>query len=303
MRNDHIFVMAPPRSGTKMLARALARCPDTYLITEHKKKSRVPEEQNVRSDQQFWEDTFGLTRQPPQEVTFNAKAFADLNSLWTANTGERRLILKNPKNIIRAKQIRQAFPNAQFVWLVRNPWAVMQSMFWGQKVGHKLPMTLLAREVLQYSDLFQRSAASWVYSIQVMREVGTSADIITNYENLVQTPHQELKRLADHLSLTFTEDVAKVPLLRIEDFRVAGYLLHRSPARKEIIDMIAPLAVELGYPARPGKSFDSGRFAAAQFLPIYLRHAYWSTWRFCRPAMRSGLKRVASFFGRGQQPV
>jgi hypothetical protein len=274
MRDDHVFIMAPPRSGTKMLARALARCPDTYLITEHKKKASVPEERNLRADREFWQEAFGLKQLPLEEVEFDAKAFAHLNDLWNANAGGKRLIIKNPNNVVRAREIRRAFPNAQFLWLLRNPWAVIQSMFGGNEAGGKTPMFLGASEVLKHEDPFLRAAASWVYAVQVMKQIGSGADIVTRYEDLVAKPQEELRRIADHLSLTFTERAAEVPQMRAEDFRVARYLLRRSPAGERTIEIVAPIASELGYPERPRGFPGDDRIFSLRYLLTCLRRPH-----------------------------
>ena len=123
-----------------MLSRSLGRLPETYLITEHKNKEEIPEEKNPTPDREFWQETFGLSRLPEEvseEVEFDARAFARLNQLWTANSGDRRLIIKNPNNVVRARQIRRALPNAKFVWLLRNPWSVIQSMLGGKRAGQR----------------------------------------------------------------------------------------------------------------------------------------------------------------------
>jgi hypothetical protein len=251
MRDDHIFIMAPPRSGTKMLARALARCPGTYLITEHKKKSSVPEETNSRADREFWQEAFGLQHLPLEEVSFDAKAFAHLSSLWNANAGGNRLIIKNPNNVVRAAAIRRAFPTAQFVWLLRNPWAVIQSMFGGKDVGKKTPMFLGAEEVLKHGDPLLRAAASWTYAIEIMKQVESPEDITTRYEDLVSKPQQELKRISDHLGLTLTAGGFAIPQRRKEDFRVARYLLRRSPKRQQTLALVGSSASKLQYPTQP----------------------------------------------------
>jgi hypothetical protein len=255
MRDDHIFIMAPPRSGTKMLARSLARFSGTYLITEHTRKALLPEEQNPTPDPEFWQQAFGLSRLPLQEIEFDAKAFAVLNDLWGANAGGRRLLIKNPNNVVRAEQIRQAFPNAQFVWLLRNPWAVIQSMFGGKQAGRKTPMFLGAADILQHTDPFLRAATSWLYAVRVMREVGTTADITTRYEDLVRRPERELDRIADRVGLSSPEGAADIPQWRKEDFRVARYLMRRSPEAARAVEMVAPVAAEFGYPSTPPRRF------------------------------------------------
>src|SRR5918999_4293201 len=276
MRDDHIFIMAPPRSGTEMLSRALGRCPGTYLITEHKRKAEIPEEQNPTPDREFWEQAFGLPRraqETPEEVEFDPQAFEHLNRLWTAHSGGQRLIIKNPNNVVRAREIRRAFPNAQFVWLLRNPWAVIQSMLGGKDAGRKATMFVGATEVLRHADPLLRAAASWAYAVQVMKQLQSSADITTRYEDLVKNPQQELKRLVDHLKLTFSVHSAEVLHLRKEDFRVVRYLLRRSPTREATIEMLAPIASDLGYPTRQprGAPGDDWIFGVRYLLTILRR--------------------------------
>jgi hypothetical protein len=270
MRDDHIFIMGPPRSGTLMLTRALGACPDTYLITEHKQKSVIPEERNPRADREFWQETFGLDL-PLEEIAFDVEKFERLNGLWLANAGGDRLIVKNPNNVVRAREIRRAFPNASFIWLLRNPWSVIQSMLGGKEAGWKTPMFLGAGELLKHADPALRAAASWVYAIDMMRELKTSADIETRYEDLVREPERELKRIAGHLGLQLTDKAVAIPEWREEEFSVARYLLHRSPERERILALIAPVASGLGYPTRPPGSWAADQTLALRYLARWLQ--------------------------------
>lgn len=300
MRDDHIFIMAPPRSGTLMLSRALGRYPETYLITEHKQKKLViPEEKNPTPDREFWQQAFGLSR-PLEEVEFDINAFARLNELWTANAGGRRLIIKNPNNVVRAWEIRRAFPNAPFVWLLRNPWAVIQSMLGGKQAGQKTPMFLGARKVLKHEDPVLRAAVSWAYAIEIMREVGSAADITTRYEDLVAKPQQELDRIARHLSLAGGKDAQKVPELRGEAFWITRYLLRRSPERERIIQTIAPFASELGYPATPPGFPGDDRIQAMHYLMRWIARNKRPPYGFPRlERMRSTVRTTARSYIKG----
>ena len=300
MRDDHVFIMGPPRSGTLMLSRALGRYSGTYLVTEHKKKSVVPEEQNPTPDREFWRESFGLSRLPLEEVEFDEKAFAHLNALWTANSGGRRMIIKNPNNVVRAKEIRRAFPNAQFVWLLRNPWAVIQSMLRGKQAGHKTPMFLGAAEVLKHEDPVLRAAASWVHAINIMRQVGSPADITTRYEDIVAKPGQELARIAQHLSLTDGARAEDVPESRAENFWTMRYLLRRSPARRRIIETVAPFALDLGYPATPPGFPGDDRILAVHYLIRWLSRNKSPPYGFKRlEGMKSRLRATARKYIKG----
>lgn len=280
MRNDHIFIMAPPRSGTRMLTRALGRSPETYLITEHKKKSAyIPEEQNQVPDREFWLRAFGLPRLPLEEVEFDPDAFARINRMWSEGAGSKRLVIKNPNNIVRAREIRRAFPNAQFIWLLRNPWAVIQSMMGGREAGRKNPMFLGAGEVLSHTDPVLRAAVSWAYSVQMMNDMLLPGDVVTRYEDLVDKPQDALRGIAKHLSIEIGENAFDVPERRPDDFRLARYLLRRSPARDRILEVITPCARQLNYPETPpGRLYDDCVLSASYFvtwlkdpkrLPVY----------------------------------
>jgi len=273
VRDDHIFIMAPPRSGTLMLTRALGACPGTYLITEHKKKSVIPEERNPRADREFWQETFGL-RLPSEEIEFDAGKFDRLNALWSADAADDRLVIKNPNNVVRSKEIRRAFPNARFVWLLRNPWSVIQSMHGGREAGQKTPMFLGAGEVLRYEDSLLRAAASWVYAIEVMDKISNSADLVTRYEDLVGDPQTELGRIAGALGIELTEKAVAIPKWRQEDFSVARYLLRRSPESKRATEMIEPVAARLGYPLLPDGSTSGDSRLAVRYLMRWLRRAH-----------------------------
>ncbi|NWG24075.1 MAG: sulfotransferase [Pseudorhodoplanes sp.] len=272
MRTDHVFIMSPPRSGTRMLTRALGRSPDTYLITEHKKKSvYIPEERNQIPDREFWLQTFGLPKLPVEEIDFDASAFARLNALWSADAGDKRLVIKNPNNIVRAREIRRAFPDAPFLWLVRNPWAVIQSMMGGNEAGKKNPMFLGAREILRHEDPVLRAAASWAYSVAMMNELMQPADLVTRYEDLVANPRAEIARITRHLSIQINDDASAVPERRKEDFRLARYLLRRSPVRDRILQTIAPAARQLGYPLTPPGFPGDDRILAASYFFAWLK--------------------------------
>ena len=272
MRTDHVFIMAPPRSGTRMLTRALGRSPETYLITEHKKKRiYIPEEHNQVPDREFWVRAFGLPDLPLEEVEFDATAFARINRMWTEGAGSKRLVIKNPNNIVRAKEIRRAFPDAQFVWLLRNPWAVIQSMMGGPEAGRKNPMFLGAGEVLRHPDPVLRAAVSWAYSVQIMNDLMRPSDIITRYEYLVENPRDEIARIAENLSIKIGEAAFEVPERRSDDFAVARYVLRRSPARAQILQVITPLIQQLGYPVTPSGSLREDCLLAAKYFVTWLK--------------------------------
>jgi hypothetical protein len=229
-----------------MLARSLGRSEGTYLITEHKNKTTIPEESNTLPEQEYWRQAF--PSRTGEEVPRDSQAFDSLWKLWNAQADGRRLIIKNPRNVVRAREIRTAFPNARFVWIIRNPWSVIQSMVKGKREG---AMILYARDVLELpSDPVLQSAASWAFGVRMMQEV---PGLTVRYEDIVATPEEQLSALGEQLSLSrlMENGAAEIPANRPGSFAAVRYMLSRTPYARDVMDMIGPLAAELCYPGRP----------------------------------------------------
>ena len=144
-------------------------------------------------------------------------------------------------------------------------------MMGGHEAGKKNPMFLGAREILNHPDPVLRAAASWAYSVDMMNELMQPADVVTRYEDLVVNPRAEIARVTQHLSMQINDDASAVPERRKEDFRLARYLLRRSPVRDRILQVIAPAARQLGYPLTPPGFPGDDRILAASYFLAWLR--------------------------------
>ena len=251
MRTDHVFVLAPPRSGTKLLSRMLGRSEGTYLITEHTRKP--PEEINQAKDQDFWLSAVGFSNSPSEEVDYDADKFQSLNVLWNAKADGKRLIIKNPQNVARVAALRTAFPEAQFVWLIRDPWFSIQSMLGGDAAGHKNHMVVRASEVFQYQDPLAQCAATWALALDRAKAYKRDTDATIRYEALLADPKKEMVRLSKILGLTgaIENGAADLPRKGRTSIGLMQYLLYRCGDADKVVELIEPRARELGYPLRP----------------------------------------------------
>jgi hypothetical protein len=127
---------------------------------------------------------------------------------------------------------------------------------------------------LRHTDPLLRAAASWSYSIEVMKEFISSADVTTRYEDLVLKPEQELRHVTLHVGLTLSPEAIAIPRWRKEEFRVARYLLRRSPMRREAMQLVEPAALEFGYPAYPEGFPGDDRLFAFRYLLTVLRRPH-----------------------------
>ena len=201
---------------------------------------------NVLSDAKYWEKAFPGRK--GEEVTYDSQAFKRIMELWNDKAAGRRLIIKNPRNVVRAGEIRKAFPSARFLWIIRNPWSVIQSMVAGKREG---AMILHSREVLELPpDRVLQSSASWVFGVKAMKNW---PDLTVRYEDIVEAPREQLAWLGEELPLSgiIENGASDIPRNREQDFTPVRYMLRRSPYRREILDMISPIAADMGYHQRP----------------------------------------------------
>jgi hypothetical protein len=254
-----------------MLARALGRSEGTYLITEHSNKATIPEETNTVPDQQFWIDTFHVEA-PFQEVRYDEAAFRQIDHSWQTQSAGKRLLLKNPSNVVRAREIRRAFPNARFIWLIRNPWAVMQSMLGSHSAWRKNPQFLGATHIAQLTDPLQKVAASWAYFAEAMSELTSPLDVTTRYEELITNPGSELARIASSLSIPLRDDSSQVPLFRPSDFDLITYAVRRSDKKAEILNLVKPYAEQFGYPVEPTSAWTNQMRLTSRFFLYWCKN-------------------------------
>ncbi|HEX3872331.1 MAG TPA: sulfotransferase [Pirellulales bacterium] len=119
----------------------------------------------------------------------------------------KRLVLKSPPHTARVKTLLEMFPDAKFVHIVRDPVAVFASTF-------NLWKTLYVKHGLQKPryegldeyvfDSFERMYRKFEADRPLLRS-GQLSEV--RYEDLVQNPHDELRRIYEELELGGFDDL------------------------------------------------------------------------------------------------
>ena len=119
----------------------------------------------------------------------------------TIRADGRRLVLKSPVNLGRVDHLLHLFPNAKFVHIVRNPFAVYASL--GTMLRAVLPMCQL-----DACDVDEEIDAMAEYSRRVCEKFAADRKLIpagnlaeVRFEDLERDPLGELERLYAELSL------------------------------------------------------------------------------------------------------
>jgi len=191
--SEPAFILGLPRSGTTLLS---------YLLNTHPQVSVPPEPwlllalealgevsppnpaDSVYLGQAFREFTAGC------DLATAKRAFAlDLYRQHLARSGKRVLIDKTPRYWLKLEQIRTTFPDARYIWLRRNPFAVLASMktSWGfnlvrQLAGggdhlHVFDLALGSRRLLEFAAHPPRHLLSVSYEDLVDDPVGETGRI------------------------------------------------------------------------------------------------------------------------------
>jgi len=220
-----IIVLGCPRSGTRLVARVLGQPAGHCLITEHTDKQSIPEDRSGVQDTQLWFDRFRFyaarsprSRPAVELPRWQLSAAAALAADYRRIAAGRRLVVKNPQNLLRVGQLRAIWPEAQFVFVLRDPREVLASAcegnrrrssksLWrrltrrlaaGRRGQQKLSRVHLLKSPalrLLPDDLFLQTAWSWTEACEIhRREQGTDWHLL-RYEDLTARPAETVSSL------------------------------------------------------------------------------------------------------------
>lgn len=200
---DPIFIIGVPRSGTTLLRVLLDSHPNIACGPESPWLARMPS--SVKRLYQFMcEDEFGYVKNFGVEREILRRQVADwVNNLYMAyaeKRGKKRWGDKTPDNSLEISFLSELFPDACFVFIVRDgrdvacstailsderkkisPWHSENILL---DDGHVIPNTL------------QNAALRWKqWNERIERSIQGLRHLMLRYEDLIGSPRQELERL------------------------------------------------------------------------------------------------------------
>lgn len=192
---DPIFVVGFPRSGTTLLEQMLDAQPGLASFDEQPYLVKTL----LRLQQMgigYPDQLHTLTQQ--QSAALRGYYFEQAQGRVSDLHG-RRLVDKNPLNWARLPLIRALFPNASVILALRHPCDVILSCY----------MQNLRSTVLSGSfSHFERIADLYIALADYWQRIAPKLDMqvmVSRYEDLVSTPEQSTRRLAEFLELPWSE--------------------------------------------------------------------------------------------------
>ena len=251
-----IIILGCPRSGTRLLARIIGGSDSHFLITEHANKVRsCPEDVSGINDTVLWWENFEYylwdqrTSRPLVETPIYDRDQIDrVRSIYIEHAETKRLVLKNPAHLTRIRFLKEMFPNAVFVFCVRNPWHTLQSMV--VKGNKAFLLKTFGNNVLP-DDLLFRAAFSWSEAIEIYLRESDENWVLVKYEDLVSQSRESIRTLFDVLFIDdeeYFEKAVTLPEARNKDYSYIAKLFQANNYKSSIIRAIEPGCKLFAYP-------------------------------------------------------
>lgn len=202
-----IFVISQPRAGSTLLQRILGAHPDIHTTSEpwislHPLSALRPEGTSAnyshalahRATVEF------LDTLPGGQDTYYEGVRRMLGHLYNtalAPSGRSIFLDKTPRYYFIISELRRTFPDARFVFLLRNPLAVFTSIMETWVKGVYFGKLCALR-----NDLVHDLLTAPDFILNGIQEFGSEATVI-RYEDLVGDPIPTVRRLCQQLGISF----------------------------------------------------------------------------------------------------
>ncbi len=212
-----VFIVAAPRSGSTFLFETLAKSPDFFTVggESHKLIESIPA---LRPENRGWHsnrlEALDATESVAQMLRGNfINELRDRDGESPGDLQSVRFLEKTPKNALRIPFLKAIFPDAKFIYLVREPKENVSSIMAAWKSGgfvtypglpdwHLLKWSLLLTpgwQTLKGKALEEVAAAQWKSANeQVMADLQllpASDWCLVNYTDLTNDTETEIRRL------------------------------------------------------------------------------------------------------------
>lgn len=247
-RDDPVFLVGFPRSGTTLLDTILMGHPETVVMEEQPPLNHVDEELG------------GLAALPAMDGAAVAAArrryFEEVDKIQPVGPG-KLLIDKSPLFLYRAPLIRRLFPRARIILALRHPCDVVLSCFMSNfKLNSAMSNFLRLEDAAAFYDLcfrhwqasrrlFPLSVHTVVYE-RLVEDVGAEVGPLLDWLGLARNAEMlDHRKTAKARGLITTASYSQVtePIYTRAAGRWQRYRHHLAPA----LETLTPWAVEFGY--------------------------------------------------------
>ncbi|MEO7148575.1 MAG: sulfotransferase [Rhodanobacteraceae bacterium] len=217
-----IFLVSPPRCGSTLLFETLARAPGLYTIG-HESHALIEGVSGLSAATHDFDSNRLLATDATEEIVqeLRKRFHAELRDRdgHAPGYGAVRMLEKTPKNALRVPFLARVFPEAQFVYLYRDPRQTLASMIEAWESGRFCtypqlpgwggpPWSLLLTpgwRGLRGKPLNEIVAAQWEVTTRTLLDdlgaLPSDRRCVAQYDALMTDPEEEITRLCVVLGL------------------------------------------------------------------------------------------------------
>jgi hypothetical protein len=244
-----IVILGLSRSGTRIFSQIVGRIPGIGLITEHGFKESIPEDTALCSDAEVWADFFKFSPADHEYVDPDPAAAKRMRAWYDNFANGRRLAVKNPQNLARMEAVRGIFPDGTFVWVVREPHRLIESVLarnakykrsWGDVLLRrpvKQRAVLRTRELshLPADDVIARAAHGLLRCAEEFTKAGKER--FFRYDDLVSKPKESVAAIYEHLGSAAVASDETISLIQCREKPLKLFDdAYRASSNKPLID-------------------------------------------------------------------
>jgi hypothetical protein len=198
-----MFLISQPRAGSTMLQRVLASHPDIHTVSEPwialhplfalREHGISGDFDSALARQALQEFLRPLPDGEKQYWRAVRRMLGYLYSCALEGSGKSIFLDKTPRYYFVIPELRRVFPDARFIFLLRNPVAVLAS---------HLDTWLKSEDIARLSHSGHDLLVAPRLIMEGIHSFGSAA-IVVHYENLVSAPELEVRRLCEKLGIHF----------------------------------------------------------------------------------------------------
>jgi len=210
-----VFILGMPRSGTTLTEQVLASHPDVHGAGELKSMGQLVRDLFLSRGEQIGARL--------DSVSIKQAAERYLSSLPVESRHYQRVTDKMPANFWHIGFIALMFPNASIIHVRRNPIDNLLSCF-QQNFGQGQAFSNDLEDAAHYYWLYRQVIEHW-------RSLLGDRILNVDYEDLVEDPERQSRRLAEHVGLDWHEAML-APHKTRRSIRTASQWQVRQPIHK-----------------------------------------------------------------------
>ncbi|MDR5589341.1 sulfotransferase [Christiangramia sp. SM2212] len=200
--NNKIFIVGVGRSGTSLLQSMLnahsevAFIPETHFLRKYVFTNKIfPGEQEVMTELKQ-DENLQRVKIDPHQIVNNRNSYLEvyneLLDIYLETKGKKIIGDKDPRNIDFLPHLKNYFPDAKIIHIIRDPRDVV-----------------LSRTKADWSKHWPFNLHAYMYNAQIGRGRKIGRNLFGSnyfeicYEDLIMTPEKELKKICELIGIDF----------------------------------------------------------------------------------------------------